>query len=293
MNTRDLVVTLLIMTVWGVNFPIGKYAVSVVPPLLFVTLRFALVALLLVPVSPPPRGRWGALLLLSSTMGLAHFPLMFIGMRHADGAIAAIVTQIGVPFSALLAYFWFGERLSARRIAGMVVAIAGVVVLAGEPRPGTEVWAVALITVAAMVWSFGNILMKQLSGMPANTLNGWMALFATPQLLVVTWLVGDAHIEALADAGWGFWAALAFQAFIVVMLCYALWLDLLARYPINQITGFTLLVPVIGACSSLLLLGESMTWPFIAGAGATIAGVGLIVLGPRGRAKPAGNGAGS
>jgi len=278
MTPRDAALAVLVVLLWGANFAIAKTALDELPPLALVAMRFALVAALLLPVVRVPRGHLGRIALLSVTLGLVHFSAMYMALRHVDAAVASIAVQIQVPFAALLAAVFYGDRLGWRRAAGMAVAIAGVAILAGEPREGSAPWAVALIIGAAMVWAVANIQIKDLDRANVFAINAYVGLFAAPQLAVASLLFEEGQWPAIASASWIAWAAVLYQAVVVVILCYSLWYALLRRHPVNAVMPFTLLVPVFGVLGGVTLRGEPLTWPLVVGGLLTVAGVGIILL---------------
>ena len=74
------------------------------------------------------------------------------------------------------------------------------------------------------------------------------------------------------------WIGIAFQAWPTTLLAFALWAWLLRVYPAALIAPFTLLVPIVGMTSAVLLLGEPITWWKLAGAALVLGGLGLNVL---------------
>ena len=278
MKLADILVGLMIAFFWGMNFAVSKTGLEQFPPLLMIALRFALVAALLVPFLPMPRGRMKEIALYSFTLGLLHFSLMFNGLARVDAAVAAITIQIQVPFAALLSAILLRDPPGWRRLLGMALAIAGVAILAGEPRTSSALWAIGMIVAAALVWAVSNIQMKQLADVDGFALNGWMALLSTPQLLLASMVLEGGQWQAIADADWLDWGSVAYQSVIVVILCYGLWYGLLRRYSVNQVMPFTLLVPLFGVLSGVLFLGEALTWALVVGGVATVAGVAIIVF---------------
>lgn len=278
MSLRDAALAVLIMALWGLNFPLAKLGIAEIPPMLLVAIRWVLVAVLLAPFFRPPPGQWVGLWVLSLLLGVVHFALMFTGLRHVDGSLAAIAVQIQVPFAALLAALFFGDRLGWRRALGMAIAIAGVAVLAGSPRAQSALWAVGLIIAAAFAWALANIQAKRLSEINAFAINGWMAVLAAPQMLVASLVFEEGHLEALATASWVAWFSIAYQTVFVVILGYGLWYWLFRRHDVNTMMPFTLLAPLFGMISSIVILGEPFTWTLILGAALTIGGVAIIVI---------------
>ncbi|MEO3434032.1 EamA family transporter [Inquilinus sp. CAU 1745] len=269
---------ILVMVLWGLNFPVAKIGLEQFPPLAMMALRFTVVAALVVPFVKMPKGRIREIALLSFTLGFLHFSLMFNGLQYVDAAVAAVTIQIQVPFAAVLGMVLFGDTLGWRRWLGMGVAIAGVAILAGEPRAGSPWWAVGLIVMAAMVWACANIQMKKLSDVNGLAVNGWMGLFAAPQLALGSLILEDGQIEAIRTADLVAWGSIAYQAVLVVIFCYGVWYWLLNRYPLSQAMPYTLLVPVFGVMSGVALLGEPVSLQLVIGAAATIVGVAIILI---------------
>ena len=103
MPLRDLLLGLFVIAIWALNIIVIKVGVAELPPLLMTTLRFMLVAVLLVPFYPVARVQLPFLLLLSITFGSLHFALLFIGLEHAEAGTGALLVQMGTPFATLLA----------------------------------------------------------------------------------------------------------------------------------------------------------------------------------------------
>lgn len=280
MKPQHLAAMLLVQLIWGVNFVAAKIGLAHFESLFFLALRFSLVALLLLPFVGLPRRKLKQLIPLSLTMGAMHFGLIYLGMRYLDAATSSIAVQLQVPFAAILAAFFFGETLGWRRITGMVVAFAGVVLIAGEPRfSGGNLWPLVAVIGAALVWAAGNVQVKALGEeFDAVQLNGYIAILAAPQLLVLSLLIEGNQFAHALDVAWQGWAALLFQSIIVAIFSYIIWYNLMRRYPVNQVMPFTLLLPMIGVASGHLVLGETVTWQMIMGGIATVAGVAIVVI---------------
>ena len=280
MKPQHLALMLLCQFIWGVNFVAAKIGLQNFEPLFFVALRFSLVALLLLPFVGLPKRKLLRLLPLSLTMGAMHFGLIFTGMQYVDAATSSIAVQLQVPFAAILAAIFFKETLGWRRLLGMSVAFAGVLLIAGEPRySGDNLWPLLSIVGAAMVWAIANVQVKALGDeFDALELNGYIAILAAPQLLLVSYLIEGNVWPTVFEVGLAGWGALLFQSVIVAIFSYLIWYDMMRRYPVNQVMPFTLLLPMIGVISGHLVLDEVVTWQMILGGLATIAGVAIVVI---------------
>ncbi len=271
---------LLCQLLWGVNFAVAKFGIDHFAPIFFVALRFTLVAVILVfVVGLPKRSMLTRLIPLSVTMGAMHFTLIFLGMKNLDAATSSIAVQLQTPFAAILAAFFFRETLGWRRILGMVIAFAGVLLIAGEPRFSANPWPLMAVIGAALVWAIGNIQVKALGDeLDAVTLNGWIAILAAPQLLVASWLIEGPQWQHVPEVGWQGWASLLFQAVVIAIFTYWIWYNMMRRYPVNQVMPFTLLLPMIGVAAGAVMRGEEITWQMLVGGLATVAGVAIIVI---------------
>jgi O-acetylserine/cysteine efflux transporter len=289
MKPRDVLLALVVMLVWALNFPISKLGFVDFPPILFMALRFAIVAALLCPFFHPPRAKLKQIMLVSVTLGTFHFSLMFSGLARTDSATAALLVQSQVPFAALLAALVFKDRLTARSMVGMAIALLGIALIVGEPRFGSDPLPVAMILGAAFAWAVANIQFKQIGPIDGFALTGWMAFFACPQLFILSLILEDYHLAAITHAGWHGWGAIAYGAIVITILSYGLWYPLMRKYAVNQVIPYTLLIPALTVAGSYLILGDRLDWQSVLGGATTIVGVAIIVLrrAPSPRSAPA------
>lgn len=279
MPLKDWLLAICVVTLWGLNFIAVKVAVQTIPPFLLTAIRFALVAAVLAPLFRPARPQWKGIIGIAVVLGIGHFGLMFVGVSGMDAASAAIITQLGVPFSALVAWVAFGEKLGLGRAIGLILAFSGVALLAGEPSLPSLL--PVLILVAAMVaWAVSNVQVKRLGDINPLALNGWMAVFAAPMLLALSLALesGHAQLPARLLADWKPLAGLAYTVIASSLVAYTLWYGLLARHPMNRVVPVTLLGPVVAVAGGVLVLGETLTWQKLVGGAITICGVAVVLF---------------
>jgi O-acetylserine/cysteine efflux transporter len=264
MTALDLMTLLLVTLVWGFNFAVVKIGLAELPPILFVSLRFFLVAALLLPFLKWPRHKRGLILLLAITLGVIHFSMFFLGVSGLDVSTAAIV---------------YRDRLGWRRLLGMAFAFAGVALVAGAPRSNPAIGPLLLVIGAACFWSIASMIMKEIGDeLDVLSLNGWVAVIAAPLLLAVSAIFEHGHVGAILASDWRAWLSLLFQACLVTLFGYSVWYRMMRRFSLNQVMPFTLLVPVFGVLSGVIFLGDRVTQLMLLGAALTIVGIGIIVL---------------
>lgn len=272
-------ILLAVTVVWGFNFAVVKVGLHIVPPIAFVALRFAVVGIMLLPWLRWPQRRFCDLAVLSVILGVVHFSLMFTGMSGLDVATASIAIQMQVPFAAILAAIFFGETLHWRRLTGMAIAFAGVVLIAGEPRLSGNLLPLFEVIAAACFWAGATIQIKRIGDdVDVLALNGWVALLAAPQLALLSWLTEEGQLAGIAAGGWQLWLSVAFQAVLVTIFGYSIWYRLMRRFSVNQVMPFTLLVPLFGVLSGVVVFGDRLTPLMLIGGICTIVGVAIIIL---------------
>ena len=279
---------------WGANFAVLKLGLDTWPTLFFVSLRLGAVGLLLTPfLGLPNRRQMPGLLLLALLLGVIHYATLFGGIARTDAATASIIIQVQVPLAALAAALFLGDRIGWRRWTGMGLAILGVALLVGRPAFQGGWVGVGLIMAAAVSWVAANLQIKRLAGdIDGWRLNAWVALLAAPMTLALSLLTETGQEAAIRDAGAAAWFAMSYQVLIVTWLCYGLWYAMMRRYPVTQVMPFTLLEPVFGAITAVLLLGENWDWQMVLGALATVAGLAIIIVRrPQSVEQPVGPGA--
>jgi len=277
MRPTDFLQTLTVIVIWGFNFVVIKTAVSEIPPLALTALRFAVVASLVAPFFPPAKDQLLSILGLAVVMGFGHFGMLFIGLNGADASTTALMIQLGIPFSSILAAVFFSDLLGWVRGLGMAIAFAGAAMLAGEPEGGTPL-ALGALLISAFCWAWANILIKRVPSMHPLTIIGWMSLLATPILVILSAFLETGQIEAIQTASWKAWGALTYIVLGSSIFAYYLWYRLITRLSINQIVPFSLLAPAIGVAAGILILGESFTVYKAVGGALTIAGVAVIEM---------------
>jgi O-acetylserine/cysteine efflux transporter len=198
-----LLLFLMTVTIWGFSFIVTKWGVQEMPPIFFVGLRFLLVALILVPFVPRPRGHWKRIVQISVTLGLLHFSCMFVALVRTPAGTTALLAQLQVPFAALLAALFLGDRLGWRRALGMALAFAGAGVVLGAPSFASPWWSDLLAVLAGLFWAISAVQIKSMgSAVGAASINGWVAVCAVPQLFVASLILEQGQWAAIQGMSW-------------------------------------------------------------------------------------------
>jgi drug/metabolite transporter (DMT)-like permease len=269
---------------WGVSFFFSKVALAELPPWTLVVGRFgiAAVALLLaarlgghrLPRSP---GVWAGFVMLGALNSFIPFGLIAWGQVQLTSGLASILNATTPLFTALVAATaWGDERLTAGRLAGVLLGLAGVCVLIGPGvlgHLGAHTLAELAILGAALSYAFAGTYGRRFRALPPVVpVAGMMstaALMALPIALVVdrpwTLTVGARTVGALLGL-----------ALLSTALGFVLYFHILATAGATNVMLVTLLMPVIAVLLGAAVLGETVTATALAGMALILAGLLVI-----------------
>lgn len=300
MPTRHVLLAVLVAALWGVNFLAIHASLQHFPTLFLVALRFLVIAVPTVLLVPRPQVplRWLV------GYGLGFGTLQFIGLYLGMAAgfpvgLASLVLQASAPFTVLLGALLLGERLTARRAAGVTVAVAGLAVVGVTRAEATSWWPFLLVVLGALGWALGNLASRLAAAPDPLHLTLWMAVVPPLPMLALSLAVEgpDPVWRALATSGslaaLPAWVGLAYTVLLGTVVGSGIWVWLMARHPAGVVAPFSMLVPVVGILTAWWALGERPALLELAGGLLVVGGVLLAARGDRrGLTRPVG-GAGS
>ena len=256
----------LIGLFWGLNWPAVKFLLTEVGPFSIRAVALSLAALVLAAyvvargerLWPPAREiPWMAVTGLLTIFGFN--VLVALGQVLTETSKAAIIAYTMPALTALFAVVLLGESLSRRRALALGVAMAGIAVLAGENLGAllAEPLGPGIMLTAAVVWALGTVAMKA-------------GRFTLEPLPLTVWFLGLSgaacwpfviafELPLILPSG-PIIAVWLWHALLPMVLCYALWTGLVGRLPASIAAIATLMAPVVGVSSSILLLGDPVTW---------------------------------
>ena len=285
MKPRDFLLLVLVCLVWGYSNVLSKIVVGhwAVPPLFFAAVRFAVVILATLPwLLPMPRPRW-RIALIGVLMGAGNFALLFVGLQTASPSAAAVVIQIGVPFTTLLSIVVLGERIHWRRGIGIALTLAGVLLVVWNPGGLALSAGLWFIVGAAATGSLGAVLMKQVDDVAPLRFQAWVGLTSFVPLALASALVEHGQWAAAAAVGWPFAAAVLFAALVVSVIGHTSYYGLIGRYEANMLAPLTLMTPIFTIAFGVMLTGDRLDVRMVAGALLALAGVLVVAR----RSRPA------
>lgn len=291
MKPRDLADLVLLAALWGGSFLFMRYAAPAFGALPLMWLRVAIATACLLPVLVL-RGQVGALrarIGVVTVMGLFNSAIPFVLIAWATLSITAGLASIlnaAVPImTALIGAVWLRDRLGAGRVAGLVIGMAGVVLLAADKadfKPGGSGWALLAMVGATLCYGFAaNFTKRHLTGVPPMVNAAGSQIVSAVALTPFALWAWPAQTPAPLA-----WAAAAVLGVGCTAIAYVLFFRLIERVGASRAVTVTFLVPVFGTLWGALFLGESVTVSMLLGGAVVLLGTGLstgVIRWPAGR----------
>jgi O-acetylserine/cysteine efflux transporter len=277
---------MFICLLWAGNFIAAAWAVRILEPVTFTVVRFGLVLALLLPfLRLPARDQWTTLLACCWTMGAIHFGLVFLALgRSEDVSSIALLMQVYVPLSTLMAVLLLGERIGWRTTSGILIAFSGVLVMGLDPLVLAQLDVMALVLCSALSLATGTILMRRLKGIGVFSFQAWNALLSVVPLgLLAAWLETPSQVFEISVSRPDVWLAVGYSAVAASIIGHGGFYWLIQRHEVNKITPYLLLVPILAVILGVLFWGDRPGPRLLAGGTLVLAGVLWITLRARWR----------
>lgn len=280
MKPRDLADLVLLAALWGGSFLFMRYAAPAFGALPLMWLRVAIATVCLLPLLVW-RGQVGALrerIGVVTVMGLFNSAIPFVLIAWATLSITAGLASIlnaTVPImTALIGAAWLRDRLGAGRVAGLVIGMAGVVLLAADKadfKPGGSGWALLAMVGATLCYGFAaNFTKRYLTGVPPMVNAAGSQIVSAVALTPFALWTWPAQTPAPLA-----WAAAAVLGVGCTAIAYVLFFRLIERVGASRAVTVTFLVPVFGTLWGALFLGEAVTGSMLLGGAVVLVGTGL------------------
>lgn len=285
MPIRDISLLVLVCLIWGFNFIAAAQGMQHFSPLVFMTLRFLAVLVVMLPfLRLPPADQWGRLVFVCLCIGALHFTVLFLAIsRSNDLTSIAIIQQIYIPVSVLLAVGFLGEKVGWRTLSAIAVSFSGVVVLSFDPLIFSQLDVLLLALFAAAAQALGSVFMRGIRGVGALSFQGWTALISLPVLIATSLWLETGQLETLRTASWLDWASVTYSGLISSIVGYGLFFLLVQRHPVSTVMPYMLLMPLFAILFGVLIWGDRPGLKLLLGGALVLSGI--LFISYRQRAK--------
>lgn len=287
MTARQWAMLLTLAALWGGSFLFNAVAVQALPVMTIVAARVGLAALVLLATLPLlgialPRGAavWRAFAVMGLLNNAVPFTLIVWGQAHIPSGLASILNATTPLFAVLLAHWLTAdERLTASRLAGVVLGLGGVAVLVGPVAlAGFGAGGLAELACigAALSYALAGIYGRRFRAMGVAPLAVATGQVTASSVLLVPLALTVDRPWALPVPGTAALLAVLALALLATALAYWLYFRLLASAGATNLLLVTLLVPPVAVALGALVLGEVPTARHAAGLALIAAGLATI-----------------
>jgi drug/metabolite transporter (DMT)-like permease len=278
------------MIVWGSTYVVTKTTVREIPPLTLAVLRYFIAAGVLVPLAI---ARGGLMRLPRPfpvrplvTMGLTGIAVLTVGFNYgliyASASQGALIYALGPAAVALAAVLGLGERLARRRIAGILLSVAGaaLVVMSGatnQAAPHPVIGALCMLA-GVVAWAYYTVVAKRLASADQIVVVAWVSLIGMAMLLpfaAVELLQRPAVHPTLAG-----WAGTLFLGALASAGAYVIYSRVLRELDASLVGAYFTLDPIVGVVTAVLFLGEVLRAGQVIGAIIGIVGMSFAASAP-------------
>ena len=278
LNSKQILLALIVPITWGLGFTLAKIGMEQFSALLIMSIRFGIAGLVLVWFTKPPWGHMREIFVVALIGSTIQYGLTYNGLKGIDASTAAILVQLEGPILALMGTVLLKEKLGLTRALGMGFAFLGVFIIAGEPRLDGHIDSVILLVAGSTVWAVAQIMISRLKGLSGITILAWVAIMATPQMLIASLIIEDGQWQAITSASLVDWSIIFYLAFIMTVVGYSVWYHLLSSVDVSQVSPFLMLLPITSIIAGMVLLDEKLTLSMIIGGLMIMTGVASTLI---------------
>ncbi len=291
MPARARIALLTAAFLWAVSFVAAIVALEEVPPLVVVALRLVISAVCFLPWVVATGGtkgiglrRMGELFLLSLVGTSLHYATQTAGLQYTTATNASLYTTTGPITILLLSALVLGERITARKAFGVLLAVAGVLVVMGsETLSSFELGNVKgdlLVLISIVMWGLFTVFGKRVTDeLGALRVTAWVTILGALTMVPVG--LWEARKSGFSLAGVSLEAGLAIAFLGVACSFFAtlLYFVALGMSESQKVGVYLYAIPPMTAVVAALYLGEVITMNLVFGAILVISGVALTERG--------------
>lgn len=268
MRPRHLLLMLLLVLIWGFNWVMIRVGLNGLPPLALTCIRLFLVSVPAIFFIKRPSSSWGMLLTYGFLMFFLQFSLLFLGIYFGVSAgLGALVTQMQVFFTILLAVIFLKEHVSKWQIIGALVSFAGIIFVGLHIGGKASMLGLISLLLSALAWSGGNLMTKKLKDKSMLSLIVWGSFVSWPPLLLCS-LFFEGSDKVLYSLGHLTWQSIAAILYLIIASTWfgtVTWCWLMSKYRAAVVAPFSMLIPVVALLSTSLVLDEPLdSWKILA-----------------------------
>jgi drug/metabolite transporter (DMT)-like permease len=277
---------LALTLIWGASFLWIKIAVREVGPLTVVTLRLGFALAILLPFVVRarvgiPRGArlWGRLVVLGLISATVPWLLITWAEQFIDSAVATVLNATVPLFTIVAAHIYLSDdRMTARRVVGLLIGFGGVMVLVGKnlgiggvADTGMKLAGQGAMLLSSFLYGMSNVYARAKF---RGTRPEFQAFYTLLVPQAIMWSITPSIESPFALPGEpATWIAIAWLGILGAGVSYLIFYWLLHEIGPTKVATVTYTIPVIGVTLGVVFLDEALTWQLVVGTLLIVSGV--------------------
>ena len=267
--------------IWGVTWPLSKFALAYSPPILLAGMRSLIAGMLLLIIAIPKKEKlqfrkyWGIYLVSGIFNSVLFYGLQIIGLQYMASGLFTVIVYLQPIFIGVIAWVWIKEPMTMAKVIGLLLGFAGVAIVSvGGVSGHISVIGIVLGILTALSWAIGTVYIKK----EGHKVDGvWLV---TCQSLIggtIMTSIGG-YFENWREISWGtpYILAMMFLSIFSVAIAWIIYAFLLKKGEASRVATYNFLVPVIALAIGSLLLNEPFTYSIFIGFALIILSIVLV-----------------
>jgi drug/metabolite transporter (DMT)-like permease len=276
----DWLLFLVLIILWGFNWPAMKTALEFVEPFTFIADRYILSAVTLIPVliiywkKIPKDAKHIASLLISIIINISVMIFTISGLTNEGSGISSLLMYTQPLFVFCLSVFFLKETVRITRIAGVIIGFSGMILLSTSRFNGvTPNYSVLLLGIGAFLWAVSIVFYKKyLSDIDPIITNTLQLIVGSIAVTLFSFITGRSYLVFSQD----YLPAILYVSIGATSIGFSIWTFLLKDEEPTVLSFSSLIIPVTAVIFSWLLFGESLGYASLLAASLVITGLYLV-----------------
>lgn len=265
-RTIALISILVVVLVWGSAFTVSKVGVQELPPLFLALMRNAVATLVLLPFYLAVRKKaarldpgsipFGKIIVLGLTGVTLFYAFFNTSLTYTGAAMGSLIQGIMPLVIVIPAAVFLKEKISAKVIAGILISVAGVIMVGfiGQHDQRGSIFGNILMACSVCCWAAFTLISRSMNHFHPIPLTFFITLAGTVMLVPCALIEGwNQPLPEISSNGW---MAIAYLGTLSSAICYILYNQSLKTLTAAQASNFLNLDPVIGSIIALIFLKE-------------------------------------
>ncbi|MCP1124436.1 DMT family transporter [Bacillus sp. 3103sda1] len=269
-RTRMALLLTFLVIMWGINWPLSKFALHYTPPVLFAGMRTVLGGFILLIFALPKykelnlKKTWHLYFISALLNNILFYGLQTIGLEYMPAGLFSAIVFLQPVLLGIFSWIWLEEAMYGLKIFGLILGFSGVAVISSSGLSGhISIVGILLALGCSLGWALGTVFIKK-TGNRVNAI--WMV---TLQLIIGGFfLIGfGSEFESWSSIVWNvpFTSILLFVSIFVIALGWLAYFTLIGSGEASKVGAYTFLIPLIAIITSAIFLHEAITLSLFVG----------------------------